>query len=186
MPNSIIISLDSGKIELEENNPFKIYMLGSGGNYGSNLVLNGDGDNTTDFINPTDGLAENWYCSNETSPSIITGTNGFSNNAQRGLAKFNPGLAVFWSNDFGITEPNKTFHFWMQYRSNVSINIAALIEPTGSGGFIFNYTSNTGNAKFVEGEFTNALDPLRGIGIYASGVGPPWVEFDKIMVKEVL
>lgn len=46
---------NTNEIELE-NTTDKVYLVP----FSTNEILNGGGENTTDWINPTDGLAEWW------------------------------------------------------------------------------------------------------------------------------
>lgn len=182
------------EIDPVSENWHKIYFTGGTISYGANMVLNGDGDNTTDWnVSGATQLGDSWLMSNPNNYnlSIVDGTDGFSDRAQRVQCKTAVGAAYLYCNNFGITNANgKTYRLWLQYRSSHSISILQLTVYTSTGVSITSVPSNTGNATSIEFEWESAENNFLGMFFLLSGGGDTgsavWMEIDKIMVKEVL
>ena len=157
--------------------------------YGSNIVTNGDGDNTTDFlVSGATQIADTWaYIVANTVPSIITGTGGFTDRAHR-ADSVGAGLqASLFTNDFGISNANsKTYTFWMKYRANEGMYVRQLLaRPPGASGVNLKlFPANTGNAISVSFEFSPSYSGFVGLWLNSPVVLTGWIEVDEVMIKE--
>jgi len=183
---------------LTVNSPQYVYLEPTGVSYGDNLVLNADGDNTTDWIDTnSDGLGDYWSCGSFSFMTPIIGNNnhGFSNYYQQ-ITRNNDVSGAPWllSNDFGITNAiGKKYHFWIQYRSSYDLLFFQTHEltPSWSGHLTTSFPATSGDAVSLEYEWTvTAYNNFFGIFFTQDtppGTGPnSWFAIDKIMVKEVL
>jgi hypothetical protein len=175
-------------------NWFKLYFTGNTSGYGSNMVINADGDNTTDWnVSGATQFGDSWQISNPNNYnlSIINGVNGFSDRAQRVECKTAVGSAFVYTNNFGVTNANgKTYRIWIQYRSSHSIAVNQITTYTSNSVSITSLASNTSNATSVEYEWESSENNFLGVFFLLSGSGDTgnivWFELDNIMVKEVL
>jgi len=114
----------------------KIYLI-SGNTFGSNLIINGGGDGTTDWY-PYSGLADMWSTKITGSVSVVTG-HGFTGNAQR------LDFSSFTTASYGIFQDKFNeglYKLRFKYRSNTTIDVFDYYSPVT----LKTYPANTGSA----------------------------------------
>jgi len=151
-----------------------------------NLVKNGGGSGTTDWTNPTNGLAEFWsYTGIGPTYSIVTG-NGFTTNAQR--MYYNSSALDYTF--IHLTEPIEQgdyFTFNFKYRSSTLLRYG-IISDIGGGMFPY-VNANTGNAINMNHQTPYYWSSYnQGFGIilefYISPVNSgDWFEIDEVTVE---
>lgn len=186
-----VFAQSSGEITLETiafaPNLHKVY-LNAG--FGENLVLNADGDNTTDWVvSGATQVGDMWSYVVGAVPSIITGVSGFSNRAQKMTAGTGYGDISLYSNNINITGTNgKKYRMWMQYRSSHQITVYQIFQLPGNGISILIAPANTGTAASVVEEHPYLHNDLYKLLVRISGGGETgsnvWFEIDKLMLKE--
>lgn len=158
--------------------------------YGPNLILNADGDNTTDWVDSNeDGLGDDWYGDPYYSwaYNIVYGVNGFSTNRQKAqpISGGNGAILATYGYLNMINIPVGTvYHFWMKYRSYYPISLYLLEWNQAYGGrLITTFPANTGDAIEVEGDIIMEVGMSRLFGI-ALHPHFTWLEIDQVMLKE--
>jgi hypothetical protein len=154
------------------------------------LIINGGGPNTTDWINPTNGLASNWVADSTSTFSIVTG-NGFTTNAQR---SYNPSTSPNFHSfsNLGITDAKQhRYRVSFKYRSNCQFRIVGKFDNNQRAFSFFgtNVPINTGDAIYYDRTQTspnNSSDILDEIGFgYIGWTNPGWIEIDEVRFYRV-
>jgi hypothetical protein len=136
-------------------------------------LSNGGADGTTDWINPTNGVGEDWDLSSYTwaSGSIVTG-NGFTGNAQRmdvttGTVRLRRTEPLGTPQDSSSLSGTITF----KYRSNGIFTCRMATDQSTSNGP--NILANTGNAvvhsqniSVGSGNYLSTIDFLVASGVW--------------------
>lgn len=138
------------------------------------IVKNAGGNNTTDWINPTDGLAEFWSTRLSPITSIVTG-NGFVGNAQR-MEVDSVTLAE------AIEAPSITLEHSTSYQLSLKFRCSANNGGRlfwNSGTPIFNLPFNTGNAVLKSETVMTPASGDLGLQIFGTFAGV-WFEVDEI------
>lgn len=193
--NVIFLASAPGKITMEttpySGNNYRIFL--SNGSYGSNLVLNADGDGATDWnVSGATQIGDYWLeATMFLNLSIVNGTNGFSNRAQRAECQNGSSQIFLFSNNFNITNAyGKNYHLWMQYRSSHTLQVLQITAYHTTGTGIVTVSANTGNAINYEYQFTAQNDNFLGLWFRVDGTpdinNNVWLEIDKVSLKEVL
>ncbi len=173
----------------------KIYFTGSTPTYGANIILNADGDNTTDWnVSGTTQLGDYWQRNDAVfnSVSIIDSVNGFTNRAQHMEAANGSNVVNIYSNNSNITNAlGKSYKLWFQYRCSHTMEFLQMTAYHTSGFSITSVGANTGSAISTTYEFLSAQTNFFGLWIRINNSGGAvngdvWIEIDKIMVKEIL
>jgi hypothetical protein len=149
-------------------------------------LANGGGSGATDWINPTDGLAQDWGGGASYDHSIVTG-NGFNGNAQR---VENPSGFINgnFSQDTIPVGLFTTYRLRFKYRlSSDALGSGYNIQILGATGFTSTtLAQNTGNAKeYTTSPFTSGIGG--SIGVYFNNNGTSigdYIEIDEVELLE--
>lgn len=130
----------------------------------------------TDWINPTNGLAEGWTTdATPLTKSIVTG-NGFTGNAQRVERITSTGNLYIYLSANPVLTIGKSYTLYLKYRSDITISLYNFsgIKYSDIG------TANTGNAISVSVSFT-ATQARFYIGAL-NKVANSWFEIDEVCI----
>jgi len=136
----------------------------------TNIINNGGAPNTTDWINPTGGLAEFWSAVAQTK-SIVTG-NGFIGDAQR-IETIVSGTGTHYhaihqlDTDFLSASPTTGGYGNLSFKyrsSNPELSYFSIwANVNGTYGLIGTFPNNTGNAVSISFSFDWSSGPLQSI-----------------------
>ena len=130
----------------------------------------------TDWINPTNGLAQGWTQVNGSNQlhSIVTG-NGFTNSAQRAERANTLGIIyIVQSLVFTVLQPHTIY---LKYRSNYPLYI------NGGGSNILIGSANTGDASIAAVNIV-PISTTFYVGCVGNSVLDSWFEVDEICIIE--
>lgn len=139
-----------------------------------NKCLNSGFGLGTDWINPTNGLAQYWTAQTNNQASIVTG-NGFTGNAQRLERITSSGVLNMYQAANLVVGRNYTIH--LKYRSNITI---ALYNYTDTKYSDIG-TANTGGAAAVSFAFTASHTQFK-LGTTASVATGSYFEVDELLI----
>jgi hypothetical protein len=144
-------------------------------------VPNSGASGTGDWLNPTDGLAENWANSSPGSltTTIVTGS-GFTGNAQR-IEKIGAGVPNIYQDNISV-ENGVTYKLQLNYRTNTDNTGQDSIIVVGLASLLFQpLIPNTGDAiVFLSDSFIADQGTVRvHIGVDTSTTGI-YTEVDEI------
>ena len=164
----------------------------------ANIIRNGGASNTTDWTNPTDGLAQYWGHDSVVGTkvySIVTG-NGFTGNAQRFTLTYtaSQGSTIFQAATDFITAPSlgsKRYDISFKYRfydtSGSDTFSVSIIYTDNSTEIIAYFDENTGNATSGSISFNSQSNKTIKYLIYAINCGvnqTTWIEIDEVSMEE--
>ena len=161
----------------------------------ANIIRNGGAANTTDWINPSLGLAQYWDAATVETKSIVTG-NGFVGNAQRLESIINRTYYYFAilqrGTDFLTTPPSSGGYGLLTFKyrsSNPELGYFSVWGNfNGSYGLIGTFPNNTGNAISASIMFDWTLGALEDIVFGRWDTGSPmpygtyYLELDEVSV----
>jgi len=158
-----------------------------------NIVYNADAYNTTDWDNPTNGIADGWG-GTYNSASIVTG-NGFSGNAQRLTRNAGASNFALIQNEaaFLAVSPIAQYKLSLKFRCEDSRNqgLDAWVDTDDDYFFLKRFGENTGNALYDEVIF-EVTGRIKNIvfGFWDNNLNLPsgtyWFEIDEIELKPEL
>lgn len=184
------IITDTNKIVVDwrvmSGDTHKVWLLG--GDYGSNIIINGGGDNTTDWVDTNaDGLANNWDQYNFSAKGINDPPiYGFTTRSQF-VSTVGSGVYNAWlyQTNIGVSSTNgKTYHVWFEYRTQTQV----LLEIVSTGGIsqsIGIIYPNTGTAAELEFEFVCTISDINEIQFIMMPSEENYLMLAKVNMKEV-
>lgn len=186
----IILKPSSTEVELEDTGNNKIYLFDDSGS-STITITNGGYSDTTDWTNPTSGLAQYWNVyTSFVDCSIVTG-NGFTGNAQRAQRKTGIGGSVnIYTDTYLSLSSANTYRITFEYRCSID-GLQVYFYDGGStlDGFGTAHSANTGNAISVSSTDSPNFNPTSIIfsTINAGGTGPTdgWLEIDNIHLEQL-
>ncbi len=141
-----------------------------------NKCLNSGFGLGSDWINPTNGLAQYWSKQSNNQASIVTG-NGFSGNAQRLERITNSGvLSLYQAAGVSDLIIGKLYTFYIKYRSNIAISLYNYL-----GTKYGNIGTNTGNAIAVSFQFIASHSQFL-LGTTSSVSIGSYLEVDELLI----
>lgn len=150
----------------------------------TNIIVNGGAANTTDWTNPTDGVAQYWSVfpgSGNATPSIVTG-NGFIGNAQRFYAIVDVPNFTLWNTGTTLLQDG-FYRVTFKYRSSFDLGIIGSTVGGGGWSTFDTVPTNTGNAA-NSGMFILEMlqDSYLSFGFVSSPSLPAgnWFEVDEV------
>ena len=142
-----------------------------------NTATNGGYSDTTDWTNPTSGLAQYWTALNLNGKSIVTGS-GFTGNAQRAAYSSTSSDVIIYPP--GSYTLGKRYQITFKYRSNQTLKIAC----NTFGSPLVTFTANTGNA--ISASCVVTMDATGNIGFGWSGaVASDYMEIDEVRIIQL-
>lgn len=129
----------------------------------------------TDWINPSNGLAEGWSKVGTNDASIVTG-NGFIGNAQRATKNTSTGDCAIKPTVNNL-EIGKSYTIYLKYRSSLELKV---LRSDNVNLIVSLGTANTGDASVASATFT-AVTAGVFIGSTSATVGS-WIEIDEVCI----